>query len=423
MPAEGQNPPPQLSLWRLPRHAMRRRMFAILERDAVHDPTAQVVHTLLIALILGNTFAAVVETVPSIGVPYRAGLHVFELVSFVVFAAEYGLRLWAAPENPRFRGMRSGRARLSYAATPAAIIDLLAVMPFGLVLLLNADLRIFALFRLVRFMKLARYSPGIASLLEAIRLERHALLACLGIIAAVVLLAASVMYVVEHEAQPDKFGSIPLAAWWAVVTVTTVGYGDVVPITLAGRMVAGVTMITGLVMIALPVGIITSAFADVIRRREFVVSWGMVARVPLFAELDAAGIGEILRLLSSHTAEPGEVLMRRGDVARSMFFILSGEVQIELEAGPLRLGEGHFFGEMALRTGRLRSATVRALSRTQLLILEGKDFADLLARRPEIAGRIADLEHREEAPHSLRPRGDISPEELDEADRQPSSDA
>ncbi len=397
----------------------RKRIYEILERDAVRDPTAHVVHVALVLLILGNAAAAVLETVPEIDTGYRGELHVFEVLSFCVFAVEYVLRMWAAPEHPRFRGMTVGQARLRYAMTPSAVIDLLSVAPFGLVLLVNADLRAVALFRLIRFMKLARYSPGLASLVEAVRSERHALIACLGIISAVVLLAASAMYVAEREAQPEVFGSIPLAAWWAVVTVTTVGYGDAVPITLAGRLIAAVAMICGLVLLALPVGIIASSFADVIRRRDFVVSWGMVARVPLFAELDAAGIGEILQLLSAHTAQPGELLARRGDPARSMYFILSGEVQVELETGTVHLGEGHFFGEMALLSRTVRSGTIRALSRVQLLILDGRDLDDLMVRRPQIRKRIQDLQAAGRSPHAMRPTGDVTAEEMAEEDNPP----
>ncbi len=393
----------------------RKRVYEVLERDAVQDATARVVHVALVLLILANAAAAVIETVPELDAHYRAELHVFELVSFVIFCVEYVLRLWVAPEHPRFRGFTTSQARMRYAMTPAAIIDLLSVAPFGLVLMFNADLRTVALFRLVRFMKLARYSPGLSSLVEAMRNERHALFACLGIISAVVLIAASAMYVAERDVQPKVFGSIPLAAWWAVVTVTTVGYGDAVPITLAGRLVAAAAMISGLVMLALPVGIIASSFADVIRRRDFVVSWGMVARVPLFAELDAGGIGEILRLLSAHTAQPGEILARRGDPAHSMYFILSGEVQVELKNGIVRLGEGHFFGEMALLSRTVRSGTIRVLSRTQLLILDGRHLDDLMARRPEIRKRIRDLQGAGTM-HPLKPQGDMTTEELNEDD-------
>lgn len=390
----------------------RRRIYEVLERENPRDPVARAVHAGLVLLILANSAAAVMETVPSFDAAYRTPLHLFEAMSFGVFLTEYALRLWVAPFDPRYRGLSHGEARMRYAVTPFAIVDLLSVLPFGLALFVHADLRTLALLRLIRFLKLARYSPGLASLGEALFAERHALLACVGIIGVVVLFSASLMYLVEGDVQPDRFGSIPLAAWWAVVSVTTVGYGDAVPATLAGRMIAALTMVTGMILLALPVGIVASSFAAVIRRRDFVVTWGMVERVPLFCELDAAAIGEILKLLSAHTSYPGELLARRGEEARSMFFILSGEVRIELPGEPLFLGEGHFFGEMALLSQSRRSANVRATRRTQLLILDARDLDDLLARRPAMRARMDELARKREVPHALRPTGDIATEEI-----------
>src|SRR5262249_25491513 len=129
------------------------------------------------------------------------------------------------------------------------------------------------------------------------------------------LLVASIMHVIERHAQPDKFGTIPDAMWWAIVTLGTIGYGDVVPVTALGRVVTSVTIFVGLIMIALPIGIVATAFADEIHRRDFVVTWGMVARVPLFAELEATDIADIMRLLHAQQVEPGDVIARRGEPA------------------------------------------------------------------------------------------------------------
>jgi hypothetical protein len=136
------------------------------------------------------------------------------------------------------------------------------------------------------------------------------------------------MHVIERGAQPDKFGTIPDAMWWAIVTLGTIGYGDVVPVTALGRIVASITIFVGLIMIALPIGIIATAFAEEIHRRDFVVTWGMVARVPLFAELEATEIADIMRLLHAQQVEAGDVITRRGELAHSMYFIADGEVEI-----------------------------------------------------------------------------------------------
>src|SRR5262249_7326170 len=143
--------------------------------------------------------------------------------------------------------------------------------------------------------------------------ERRALFGCFVILLGATLVAASIMHVIEGHAQPDKFGTIPDAMWWAIVTLGTIGYGDVVPVTAFGRVVASITIFAGLIMVALPIGIVATAFADEVHRRDFVVTWGMVARVPLFADLQATEIADIMRLLHAQQVEPGDVIVRRGE--------------------------------------------------------------------------------------------------------------
>jgi voltage-gated potassium channel len=196
------------------------------------------------------------------------------------------------------------------------------------------------------------------------------------------------MHLAEQEAQPDKFGTIPLSMWWAVVTLTTVGYGDVVPVTIVGRMIAGVTMIGGLMMLALPIGVISTAFAEQIHRQEFVVTWGMLARVPLFARLSASGIADIMRYLHARSVSAGTLVVRRGDPALSMYFITAGEVEVETKGRHIILGEGDFFGEMALLRQSHRSANVRARTSTQLLVLDARDVRVLMENNEDIRTAI-----------------------------------
>ncbi len=118
------------------------------------------------------------------------------------------------------------------------------------------------------------------------------------------MFAATLMYLAERHVQPDKLGTIPDAMWWAIVTLGTIGYGDVVPVTAVGKMIAGFTIFLGLIMVALPVGIIASAFADEVHRRDFVVTWAMVARVPLFSGLDATEIADIMRCYARSRSSP-----------------------------------------------------------------------------------------------------------------------
>jgi len=390
----------------------RRRCYEVLDVGSVHNAASRLVHRVLVAIILVSVLAAIFESVPSINARFSTFFHVFEWCAATIFTVEYLLRLWAAVEHRPLMHMPPWRARLHYAAQPAVLVDFLAIVPFYLSLFGPTDLQVLLILRLLRFFKLARYSPGMRSLIEAVKAERRALLACLVILGGVMIVAAAIMHLVEGKAQPDRFGSIPEAMYWAIITLTTVGYGDVHPVTVAGKIVAGVTAVMGLVMLSLPVGIIATAFAEVIHRRDFVVTWNMVARVPLFAQLQALEIATIMRFLRSRMVEAGEVIVRRDDLADSMYFIAAGSVEIELPQRRVRLDEGHFFGEVAILHKARRSATIRALDAVKLLVLESSDFAILMEQNPEIARRIHEVAQNRIQSQPLESFGDLDRREL-----------
>jgi voltage-gated potassium channel len=302
---------------------------------------------------------------------------------------------------------------LSFIISASGIIDLVSVLPFWFGFMVPSELRVILIFRIVRFLKLARYSPAIRSLLDALYSERRALFGCVIILLGTALIAASLMHLAERGVQPDKLGTIPDAMWWAIVTLGTIGYGDVVPITPLGKIIASVTIFGGLIMIALPVGIIATAFSEQIHRRDFVVTWSMVARVPLFAGLDAGEIADVLRLLRAQTVDSGDVIVRRGDAAHSMYFIAAGEVEIDLGTKHIRLGVGHFFGEVAVLRRARRSATVTAATRTSLLVLDAEDMHALMEREPRIAERINESVRSRGGHDVISPKGDIVTEELE----------
>jgi voltage-gated potassium channel len=200
--------------------------------------------------------------------------------------------------------------------------------------------------------------------------------------------------------------------WWAIETVSTVGYGDAVPATIAGRIIASLAMVVGFVMLALPVGIVATAFAEEIHRREFVVNWGMVASVPLFASLDASTIAEIMRFLRAQSAPAGTLIVRRGENAHSMYFVATGEVEVELPTARVALGPGQFFGEMAVLRKTRRTANVRTLQPTKLLVLDAFDLHTLIHRNPEIGQRIEDIARSRTEFGPQRPPGDIIESEI-----------
>jgi len=399
--------------WR-PGANLRRRLYEILEHGTIGDRTAVVVGRLIVTLIVVNLVAMTLDSVPALQAQYGPLFLAIEILSLVLFTIEYGLRVWVAAEHAPYRQASERRARWNFMSSPLGIIDLLAVLPFWFALVLPADLRVFLVFRMVRFLKLARYSPAMRSLLDALYNERRALFGCFVILLGATLVAASIMHVIEGHAQPDKFGTIPDAMWWAIVTLGTIGYGDVVPVTAFGRVVASITIFAGLIMVALPIGIVATAFADEVHRRDFVVTWGMVARVPLFADLQATEIADIMRLLHAQQVEPGDVIVRRGEPAHSMYFIAAGEVEIELKHKRVRLGAGHFFGEVAALHRTRRSATVTAVTRTGLLVLDAHDLHVLMDREPRIAEHIREVARARVGGDMVTRKGDLVVEELDE---------
>ena len=391
----------------------RRAIYEVIEEGPTDHALPKIVDAALVALICINVLAVILETVPALFQAYGTLFRAIELISVAVFTVEYVVRLWVAPEHMPYSGLSASRARFKYALTPYAIIDLLAVLPFYLTFLFPWDLRLLRVFRLIRFFKLARYSTGLRSLGRAVQSEWRALAACLIIMAGLILVAGTLMYAAERNAQPDEFGSIPHALWWAVVTLTTVGYGDVVPMTTGGRMLGGVVMLFGLAMFALPLGIVATAFAQEVHRREFVVNWSMVARVPLFSTLNASEIAEIMGLLKAQTVPPGGVVARRGEPAEAMYFIASGEVELELRDSTVRLGSGEFFGEIAVLKKARRSATVTAVTRVNLLILAADDFHVLMEHRPHLCTQIKAIAEARVGKERIVRGGDIISEEIE----------
>lgn len=373
---------------------LRRRFFELLELGGHTQAWGARLDLFMSSLIIANCIAAVLETVPRLETRYGVYFGWFEVASIAVYTVEYVLRLWACVEYPPHRQHGATAApwqrRLRFARQPMMVVDLLAFLPFYIQALFP-DLRILRIFRLVRLLKLARYSPGMASLSHVLRAERRALAGAFLIMLSVALVAATGIYYFERMAQPNAFGTVPGAMWWALSTLTTVGYGDVVPITSGGRIFGGLVMITGLGLFALPIAIIASGFASEIHRREFVLRWGLVAAVPLFQGLPAAMIAHISHLLRTRMVTPGTVLLEQGDATEQAYFIVSGVVDIKDGGTETRLSEGGYFGMQALvRRGRAK-ITVVAASQCQLLVLEAADYRLLLSEEPALRARIREL--------------------------------
>jgi voltage-gated potassium channel len=377
---------------RPPLGRLRYRLHEILEASDRTDFLGALFDVAMVTLIIANVIAFAAATVDTIGARYSVAFEAFNVVSVLIFTIEYAARVWASVDSPLLRHLPPWKARLRFAVMPLPLIDLFAIVPFYLGNLFGIDLRVLRILRLARFLKIVRYSPALQTLLRVIRSESRALLGTLIIMVSLILISATAMFFIEHEAQPQAFGSVPAAMWWSLATLTTVGYGDVVPVTAAGRMIGGLFMIFGLAMYALPIGILSSGFAREISRREFVITWNMVARVPLFEGFDARAIAEVMDLLQAHRRSAGSILLRPSEPAEAMYFISAGAVRIEpLSGEAVVLEEGDHFGEVALLEKRRHMVTVVAQTDCQLLELGGRDFDYLLRRHPQLEHQVKRL--------------------------------
>ncbi|GAB4260779.1 MAG: ion transporter [Pararhodobacter sp.] len=243
-------------------HSLRHRISAQVDPEMRGAPGLSRFNKVVVLAILVLVVIGVMETEVHVLRRFGEAMAAMKLVLFTFFAAEYALRLWVAPLNPRNRGM------LSYALKPAALLDLAVLitllMPFlGFE---GAVFRLLQLTRLVRLARIGRYSRAMNLVVEAIRSRDTELAISAGLAFSLMLGASTLLYVVEGGIQPEAFGSIPRAMWWAVATLTTVGYGDVVPVTALGRVLAAVTALCGIGIIALPTGVLAGAFSEAIRR-------------------------------------------------------------------------------------------------------------------------------------------------------------
>ena len=222
----------------------------------------------LIALIIANVLVVIFESEKEFAEKFSTALISFEFISLFVFGLEYILRVWIAPENSDSPYETSFKKRLHYVFTPMAIIDLIAILPLLLGFFFDGNLLILRMIRLIRGFKITRYSHSMSLLLDVLKRESPTLFSTFFILGTLIVLAATGIHLVEGEQQPEEFGSIPRALWWATVTLTTIGYGDVVPITIAGKFFGGIIAILGISMAALPAGILASGFSTELNNRR-----------------------------------------------------------------------------------------------------------------------------------------------------------
>lgn len=247
---------------------LRERTWEIVEVAKLGDVPSRVFDIGMLSLIFFNVIAVIVGSVQSVQARFGAFLSWFELVSVVTFSIEYVARLWSCTVDDRFQ--RGFGSRVYFALRPMSVIDLLAVLPFYLPLVgmdLRA-LRVLRLFRILRVAKAGRYYSSLTLIKQVFRSKKEELILTSALMAVLLIMSSSVLYYVENDVQPEAFSSIPATMWWAVATLTTVGYGDMYPLTVLGRIFAGVIAILGVGMFALPTGILGAGFVEAIQQAK-----------------------------------------------------------------------------------------------------------------------------------------------------------
>ena len=238
------------------------------------------------------------------------------------------------------------------------------------------DLRMLRLFRLFQISRASKFLVPTNTLIKTIVMQRNALLGSQMMVISILLIVSTLIYFLESEAQPEIFGSIPAAMWWGIATLTTVGYGDVVPSTEVGKILASFTMFIGIGMFALPAAILASAYYEEIQKRNFLITFEAIAAIPLFQQLPVGAINKINEKLDVKLFQKNEEIFKKGEEGDAMFIIEQGQVKVDLE-NPVYLGPGDFFGEMALISNSPRNATLVATDDSKLFELKKSDLEEL----------------------------------------------
>jgi voltage-gated potassium channel len=244
---------------------LKHRIHDVMEPDDTSPLAEQAFVLFIMVLIVLNVLAVIFETVDSVSAVWGGFFRVFTIVSIVIFTVEYLLRLWTCTVDERYRHPVTGRIR--YVFSTFALIDLAAILPFYLPFVTHLDLRFLRVLRLLTLLKMTRYADEFKLFGNVLNAKKREIIVSAILVLMLIILASSLMYYIEHDQQPEAFSSIPAAMWWAVVTLSTVGYGDVLPLSPLGKLVAACVSVLGIALFAIPAGIIASGFVEEMRKR------------------------------------------------------------------------------------------------------------------------------------------------------------
>jgi voltage-gated potassium channel len=369
-PLSPRGAPPELS--KLP---LLPRLISQTRSGAMSWQPTRMTHV-AIALGVAAVLILTIEPVYALG---RVWIELVLWGCLVFFFWEWAVRIYYA---------RAKANMLRYLQSAGGAIDTASALAVPIALVCGISSKSAWLFGATWLLKLAPEMSGLQQLRRVMVREAGPLLSVLAIFLLVLFVASTIVHVLERDEQPEAFGSVPATLWWAVATLTTTGYGDVVPHTALGRIVAAVVMICGLFIFGLWTGILATGFAAENRRHNFIKTWEYVSKVPFFSQLAPAAITDVTQMLRRLDLPPGITIIRRGAIGDCMYFIASGEVEVELPDKRIRLGEGAFFGELALLGDSIRTASVVTKQVSTLLVLDLVEFRLLMARHPELSKAI-----------------------------------
>jgi voltage-gated potassium channel len=349
------------------------------------QPRARWLSVLITFSVFLATAITILHSVPELRPLVSMAESIITPASGVVFTAEFLLRIWVATESELLgQTFPIFGKRGAYVASFHGVIDGLACLPLIYVLAGFAPTAWITVFGVIPLFKLSRYVKALELVGAVIRNERQTLMASVLTLGLLLIVLSTCLFLIENKAQPDLFRSIPHTMWWGIVTLTTVGYGDMAPVTLLGRTLGGMTMLIGIGMLAMPTGIIASGFANERQRRELLETWEIVSSLPLFHGLDASRIADISGLLRTQIIPAHVIVITKGEFSSSLFFIVDGEVEVDVAPAPVRLKGGDFFGETGLMQNKPRSATVTTVRTTRFLVLGLAELRNLLALAPDL---------------------------------------
>lgn len=341
-------------------------------------------------LILINVLAVILETVDSLYLDYSSLFIRLRDLSYAVFVFEYFVRICRYLFSNAFQ-IKQPLGILAFIFSPVMMVDFIVILSFYLKIELGFDLRLLRLLRVLCIFQVSHNSDALHILQSIFVRERRTLLSLVLVMSIVVVFEAAIIYALEHPVQPEVFSSIPEAMWWTMTTLTTVGYGDAVPITPLGKFFGIIVMFIGIAMFAVPTGILVSAFYHEIKRKDFIATWDLVAQVPFFSNLAAYEIAQITDLLSLHVVRADEVIFNRGEQADCMYFIVTGVIEIKKPGKVENIKGGDFFGEIGVLYNTPRIADATAKTETELLLLNSRDVELFMEYHPKLRERIIEM--------------------------------